>query len=142
MTAVETMPDLSTLGAAPLARRFMTSATQFEASRGNPEGGWRQAWDDVITELRSWATSGDLAEDDFDPPSMRSVIAATQLARAMQSAQFPPPTCIVPTGEGGLALDRRQGDTLQQIEISENGEIEQSVFADGRLVARYRMTLS
>ena len=54
----------------------------------------------------------------------------------MRDHGAPPPTRIVPTGEGGIALQFERGRDFVSIEIEHEGVVELLVFEEGRLKHR------
>lgn len=106
---------------------------------------WRSQWDDFIdTTLIEWGKDPSIVADPHEgihaptPPSIR---IATQLALMMRDGGQPPPTRIVPDGEGGITFERHAGSGFQSLEVASTGLIEFLLFKDCRLLARQHFTI-
>ena len=65
--------------------------------------------------------------------------AACRFAEAVRDLGWPPPLRVVPTGDGGISFERREGSVSQSIEIAPDGSIEMITIVASRLVHRQRL---
>lgn len=122
---------------------------------GNPGGGSGQkpslnpaegkkselSWSQLIDgPLASWARDPSQLDDDgLLAPSSATITKASLVAASLRDHGAPAPTRIVPTGDGGIALQFDRGRQFISIEIEPEGVVELLVFDDGRL--RHRAAL-
>lgn len=110
-----------------------------EALAGNPDEASRNrdAWQRTIDHyLVEWGRDpSQLEDDDFVPPSLKTIGLAIKTAELLRNAvpPAPAPLRVVPNGEGGIVFERRAGDIFQSLEIQEDGSIQLDTFRDCRL---------
>jgi len=98
-------------------------------------------WENVIDrQLVEWVRDAGRLEDESIEMPCRSVIAmACRVAQSMRDAGMPAPLRVVPSGDGGIVFEHREGSLFETIEIDSDGSVEIAVFLDSRLVSRRRL---
>lgn len=103
----------------------------------------RDRWEDFIdSPLVVWGKDPSCLQDDEEgiiAPTREAVNRACVLAIKMRDQDAPPPTRVVPDGEGGISFERRLGDVFQSMDVSGDGSVELVTFHDCRLVSRIRL---
>ncbi len=95
---------------------------------------WQQTIDRVFIE---WGRHPENIEDDgLEPPTPRSIAAASRFACILRDEGAPVPTHVAPNGDGGVVLHFEDGSILQTIEIDDAGHYDWRVLRDGRLISR------
>lgn len=96
------------------------------------------AWSKLIDgQLASWIEDpAQLEEEDLLAPSPAILRRASLVAASLRDHNTPPPTRIVPTGDGGIALQFEREREFISIEIEPEGPVELLVFEDGCLKHR------
>lgn len=96
------------------------------------------AWSAFIDgQLASWARDpAQLEDDDVLAPSPTTITKASQVAASLRDHGAPSPTRVVPTGDGGIALQFERGREFISIEIEPEGLVELLVFEEGHLTHR------
>lgn len=96
------------------------------------------AWAKLIQgQLADWRRDPQQLEDeDIPPPSADTIDRVMTVAMAMHDQGLPPPDRIVPTGDGGIALQFELNNEFISIEVEPEGLVELLVFCDGRLTHR------
>ena len=85
--------------------------------------------------LIPWATKGVEVDDDLRPPSAVSLRAAATLVCQWRDVGLPPPTAVLPDGDGGILFEQRAGRTSIQFYVLHDGVVEVSHYGpDGRLL--------
>ena len=91
----------------------------------------------IDDQLAAWARDPtQLGDDGVQPPSTATITRASLVASALRDFGALPPTRVVPTGDGGIALQFDWGRKFVSIEIEPEGLVELFVFDDGRLKHR------
>jgi len=95
----------------------------------------RQAWQQIIdSTLIEWGRDPAQLEDEGVTAPARAVIdRANELAMILRDRGVPPPKRVVTSPDGGVAFERWDGPVLEQIEITQNGEILVACFDHSRL---------
>jgi hypothetical protein len=95
-------------------------------------------WSALIDgQLASWAHHpAQLKDDDVLAPSVATIRKASLVAASLRDRGAPSPTRVVPTGDGGIALQFERGREFISIEIEPEGLVELLVFEEGRLKHR------
>jgi hypothetical protein len=98
----------------------------------------REKWQNLIDyQLIEWGRDpSQLADDDIQPPSKRTIQQAIWLADALSKFDAPAPTRIVPDAHGGIVFERREGNVFESIRLSADGSAEYCAFENSRLVER------
>jgi hypothetical protein len=98
----------------------------------------RQAWNEIIdTRLIEWGLDArDFEDEGIRPPSSTTLSLAGRIAAAMRDKGCSPPTRVVPDTNGGIVFERRQNEVFETIRVSADGDIEQCLFVNGRLLHR------
>lgn len=108
-----------------------------EPERARVRAGWQQIIDGDLAE---WSKNPEQFEDDgYKAPSLETIALAARIASACRDAGWPAPSRVVPDGEGGIAFNRHDGSLFEITEIRANGEVEQLVFRDSKLIQRRRI---
>lgn len=96
------------------------------------------AWSKFIQgQLSDWRRNQrQLEDDDIEAPSAGTIDKATAVAISMRDRGLPPPDRIVPTGDGGIALQFDRDNEFISIEVEPEGLVELLVFCDGRFTHR------
>jgi hypothetical protein len=96
------------------------------------------AWSALIDgQLASWAQNpASLEDDDLLAPSLSTIRKASLGAASLRDHGTPLPTRIVPTGDGGIAIQFARDREFISIEIEPEGVVELLVFEEGRLKHR------
>jgi hypothetical protein len=95
---------------------------------------WEKFFDDTLIE---WGRDTAALEDEgFIPPSIEAVNQACKVVRDCQDAGWPPPTKIVPDGEGGISFERTDGTLFESLNIYADQSMELLTFNDCRLCSR------
>jgi len=99
------------------------------------------AWLQVIDgQLADWAKDPHRLEDDgVEPPSGEIVRVAIVIAIELRDADFPAPSRVAATGDGGIVFARQEGPLLSTIEVAADGTVELVVLKDARLLSRRRL---
>jgi len=76
-------------------------------------------WNRFIYEkLVEWGRGTTAMEDDgFIPPTPEVIDKACEKAQEWRDSGFPPPTRVVPDGEGGISFKRDDGDISESLSI-------------------------
>lgn len=103
----------------------------------------REAWENLIDNtLIDWGRDPEVLEDDgVTPPSVETIKHAYEIAAALRRVNFPAPTRIVPTGDGGIAFEVDAGSDFVSVEIGDNGTVEYLRFSGSKLVERYEVSI-
>lgn len=104
---------------------------------------WREQWEEIIdSKLIEWGKDPSALADPGEgivAPSLQSIKIASEVAQSARDAGWPPPTRVVPDGEGGIAFERQSGGVFESLEVTANGIVELLKFIDCRLVDRISM---
>ena len=98
----------------------------------------REAWQAILDyTLVEWGRNpSQLAEDGLIPPSAYAIVVACQVAQLLRDHDKDAPLRVVPTGDGGIVFERRQGEIFETLEIQDDGSVEWAIFSNGRLSFR------
>lgn len=94
-------------------------------------------WERWIVRISKW--TADAGQEDCDGvvwPSSFAIDKAYQIIQQMRSRDYMEPTDVAPSGDGGIVFSRRTNDRREEIEISDSGNAELLLFADGHLIRR------
>jgi hypothetical protein len=80
-----------------------------------------------------------LDEDGEEPPTVKTVQTAFQIARACRDQGCPAPDVVVVDPNGGIVFVNSFGTTQHKLRVGEDGRIEYLAFEGGRLIARDRL---
>ena len=113
----------------------VTTALVYQRSLATQNSsGWQKVIDE---ELLNWCVQGlpDL-EDDLQPPTRDVLVAAIEVAEKMRSLGAPPPSRLVPNGEGGVIFERYvyPQQIYQAFEIFKDLTTELRTYKDSKLV--------
>lgn len=132
-----------------LSGRGIAFASEFEPARKSVTWGYfdktrhRDAWNNAIDTLIEWGRDPSSLEDDgIDAPTGRAVSRACQIAKDLQSLDFPAPTRVVPTGNGGVALQLERNDSLVSFEVDAEANVEFLAFEGCHLLIRHPFQLA
>jgi len=130
-TATLSYPAVGT--AAPDAA--VTTALVYQRSLAEQNS---SSWQKVIDEeLLNWCVQGlpDL-EEDLQPPTHDALAAAILVADKMRTVGAPPPSRVVPNGEGGIIFERfvYPQQIYQAFEIFKDLTTELRTYKDSKLV--------
>lgn len=102
------------------------------------EGRKAARWSELIEgQLDGWRRDpAQLEDDDVLAPTIDTIRRAIVVARSMRDQRLPPPDRIVPTGDGGIALQFERDREFVSIEIEPEGLVELLVFDGGKLKHR------
>ena len=97
---------------------------------------YREDWQEVIDyTLIEWGKDpSKLKDEDFKPPTIKSITKAIGFAKETRDKLLPPPLRTVPNGDGGIVFERRDGEIFQKLEVDENGQLEFSAFENSKLI--------
>ena len=117
-----------------------SSARQMTPSRDDQE---REAWENLIDgTLIEWGRDPSALEDDgVVPPSIETIKHACEIATELRRLDFPAPTRLVPTGDGGIAFEVDAGCDFVSVEIAPDGAVEYLRFSGSKLVERYEVSI-
>ncbi|GMU82709.1 MAG: hypothetical protein IT450_15500 [Phycisphaerales bacterium] len=98
----------------------------------------REAWRRLIDfTLVEWGRDPQAMEDDdVIPPSQNSVSHSIRLASQLAENDAPPPTRVVPNGDGGIVFERIRGEIAETIEVESDGSLYFTLCQGSRLVHR------
>lgn len=101
----------------------------------------RRGWQRIIDEkLIEWGRDPkQLEDDDLIPPSRDVISLASRLAIALRDQDCPPPSSVVPNGDGGIVLERSQGPEAVTYEVYDDGTVEYTLYNDCRVVSCERI---
>lgn len=102
----------------------------------------RRGWQSIIdTRLIEWGRDpGVLADEGVTVPSRAIVARACEVAMFLRDqGDVPPPLRVVPSPDGGIALERWTGTFFETLEICDDGSVELTAFDGGRLVLNSRL---
>lgn len=89
-------------------------------------------WRSAIDELLRWKSAADTFDDD-DAPDSAILDTAIDFAVDMLHERGPAPRSIVPSGNGSIAMEWRDGAVTLIVEFNEPGRATYSKFCNGRL---------
>ena len=98
---------------------------------------WDRSIDDTLVEWGKDPMA--LEDDDFIPPSPDVIDFACQVATELRDEGAPPPTRVVPDGEGGVSFERVDGDVSVALNIYSDRTAELLIFDNCRLRTRRRL---
>ena len=99
-------------------------------------------WTELRGKVRRWADDPDqLADDDFDPPTAEVLERTLILMDSLSSGGFPPPDAVTPTGDGGIAFERRHNGVFETIEITTEGAVDYYVIEGGKMIHRNSLSV-
>jgi hypothetical protein len=103
----------------------------------------RKAWERLVDHtLIEWGRDPAVLEDDgVVAPSVETVKRACEVSAVLRRLEFPPPTRIVPTGDGGIAFQVDGHRDFVSVEIAPDGAVEYLRFSDSKLVERYEVSI-
>jgi hypothetical protein len=94
-------------------------------------------WEGVVQQLLDWEDDTAAVEDDgVIAPARETIRLAIHLARALQAAGIHRTFRVVPTVEGGIALEHRDGCRFYSIEVTTERRVELAIYQGGRLIRR------
>ncbi len=102
---------------------------------------WRQVTEKVS--MMRFIAFPDLEAEGLLPPVARAIEEAlTVVGIITKIGTFPPPSRVLPNGEGGIVFERweREAARLERIEVSGNGRVELSLFDHGKRIAHHRLS--
>ncbi len=101
---------------------------------------WRKQWDEIIDSiLIEWGKNPSLLADPDEgipPPTPQCIRLANQLALAIRDLAQPPPSRVVPDGEGGVSFESVAGEKFQSLNVRSDCTVELLTFWNCHLVAR------
>ncbi len=102
---------------------------------------WKEAWQEVIDHrLIDWGRNPSQLDDDgIIPPSAAAIQGAIRFAEMMRDTGQPPPTRIVPSGEGGVVFELVRGSFFHAVEIRDDRSAEFGGFKNSRLIERRQL---
>ncbi len=81
-------------------------------------------WEEVEDNIDHWPVRHqEFEDDDMDPPSDAAYRVAKKELVAMISLGMPPPKWMMPTGEGGICFEWRDGDKYTRHKIEKDGKV-------------------
>jgi len=97
--------------------------------------GNREAWQQIIdSTLIEWGRDPAQLEDEgVTAPAGAIIDRANELAMILRDEGWAPPKRVVTSPDGGVVFERWDGPVLEQIEITEKGEILVTCFEHSRL---------
>jgi hypothetical protein len=105
-----------------------------------------EKWDMLFGSLYAWLENpAELEDDGISAPSKAVILRAydiVNLIQAQASQTMPgliPAPRIVPTGDGGIALQTGEGSVFQSLEIDADGTVELLLFHDAHLAGKIRI---
>lgn len=103
----------------------------------------KETWGNLIDNtLIEWGRDPSVLEDDgVAPPSVETIQRACEIAMILCNRNFPAPTRIVPTGDGGIAFEVDAGGDFVSVEIASEGTVEYFRFSASKLVERYEVSI-
>lgn len=103
----------------------------------------REGWQRVIDEkIIEWGRpENSEPDDDYDPPTGPALKSGLEIIRQMSDLGLLPPTRVVPDGDGGLVFELRNPSVVSTIHIYKNGEAENYVLQNGKVVFRSPLSL-
>lgn len=94
-------------------------------------------WEKVIDLLIEWGRSpSHINEDELESPSKEACANACKLATTLRDNCDLPPERVVPTGDGGIVLERKRDRDAFVFEVAADGMIEYFAFHDSKLISR------
>ena len=136
MTVIQSNDTLS--GEYCLPKSSTAAATDQElASRGDRQE-WLDEWDRFIDRyLVEWGKDPEgCVEAEYAPPSATAIDVACRLAQEFRDKGKAPPLRVLPDGEGGISFERREGKTVELLNVEADGGAELLCFEDCKLRSR------
>lgn len=92
----------------------------------------RDKWTKLIDyTLIEWGLNpADFEDEGTMAPTREAVCKACDVARIMQSREWPLPTGVIPDGEGGIVFENRNDPLYQRLEILSDGSMNLVTFHD------------
>jgi hypothetical protein len=124
----------ATVSVAPRRRSGSTDARVFGTSTAQQIGA-DQRWVTAFNSLKGLLDHPeDLLVDGLQPPTQESVHFATLFLAGQQRNASDIPTMIVPTGEGGVAIEWRTPGDFTRVEFGPTGLMEATVIQSGVVI--------
>ena len=112
---------------------------QSAASLSQEQSGWNVA----LEKLQRWSFEPSaLFDEDIVAPSPAALEAAVALATEFKNEGLVPPQWVVPSGDGGIVFEHREGVVAEVLEISDDGAAELLRFRGDNLVSRYDIDIA
>lgn len=123
--------------AAPTATGAPSAPVGRQAA-SDDEGRKAARWSELIEDqLAGWRRDpAQLEDDDILSPTADTIRRAIVVASSMRDQGLSPPDRIVPTGDGGIAVQFERDPEFVSIEIEPEGLVELLVFEGGKLKHR------
>jgi hypothetical protein len=100
--------------------------------------GWTKFIDRTLVE---WGRNpAGVVDDDQVPPTHEAIELSCQIAMKLRDAGAPPPTRIVPDGDGGICFERVEGRKSCSLRVYPDRTAELLAFDDCRLLTRVPLT--
>ena len=120
---------------AHLLRPILKTGGQHENGRFSTD------WGRIEVQIQEWEQHPKtLDDDDLDLPSRATIQLIRDVCHALSQHAVDPPLRLVPNLDGGAAFEWRASPYLWSVEVERDGALESSVFRDGRLVTRHRIS--
>lgn len=97
------------------------------------------AWQPALSRLAEWSRNPKVLEEPTEgipAPTDFSLKRAMELASFLAELDSMAPTCVSTDGEGGVTLEWYWDNFHRSIEIQSDGQIEEFLFKDCRMVLR------
>ena len=97
----------------------------------------QDAWQAVIdSTLIEWGRNLNIFQnDELEPFTKESIRKAWLLATISRNIEAPPPTRVVPDGNGGVVFEREGRSVFMSLNVDHTGAVELLTFKDGRLLS-------
>lgn len=134
MLATEASPFIS----APVRETFPTGAYPDSPVTRTREEENRAKWQAIIDyKLIEWGCSpGQLEDDGIEVPTGDNILRAIRAAEVYRDKGVSAPDTVVPDGNGGIVLERREEDVVEVLHLWDDGNLEYRRFQGTRLVER------
>lgn len=137
------MPDVDTISE-KIENAILTTAADEKllATPKREREGYDEEWQDLVDyKLVEWGRNPDqLRDENVVVPSRAAISKACKLAVELRKEGSPPPTRVVPSGEGGIVFEHRTQTIVEVLEIDIDASIEYLVFSNCRLVHRRQIS--
>lgn len=96
-----------------------------------------RGWSTVARKVASWLLDPPSVDDeDLIAPTRLAIESAEIMFSFAEESNWALPSRVVPDGDGGIVLERHEGDVFWSVAIDDGGEVEIMLLDRGKVVGR------